>query len=134
MNRYTLRSLTIAALLFFAISCNRDEAVPAFVVNNSVHPVDFLTDNSYTALNIEVAYVEGYQPTATALNNLISFLSQRLNKSSGVIVTQRAIPATGASSINVDAIRSLEREQRKTVTSGKTLTAWIVFLDAEYSE
>jgi hypothetical protein len=134
MNLHKSRSLALAALLIFAISCNRDEAVPDFVVNNSVHPIDFLTNNTYPALNIEVAYVEGYQPSPTALNNLVSFLSQRLNKSNGVIVTQRTMPATGKASIDIDAIRSLERAQRKTVTSGKTLTAWLMFLDAEYSE
>src|ERR1041385_8035131 len=129
-----LRSLTVAALLLVAISCNRDEEVPEFVVNNSVHPVDFLTENSYTTLNIEVAYVEGYQPSLTALNNVITFLSQRLNKSGGVTITQRTMPATGRVNIDVDAIRSIERAQRKTVTSGKILTAWIMFLDTEYSE
>jgi hypothetical protein len=133
MNFYKLRSFAIATLLVFVISC-RDNDVSEFVVNNSVHPVDFLTANLYTTLNIEVVYVEGYQPSPAALNNVVAFLSQRLNKSGGVTVTQRTMPATGRVNIDLDGIRAIERAQRKTVTSGKTLTAWIMFLDTEYTE
>jgi len=134
MNLYKLRSLVVTALLLVAIGCNKDGEIPEFVVNNSVRPVDFLTENSYNILNIEVAYVEGYQPDPATLNNLVTLLSQRLNKSHGVTVTQRTMPATGRVNIDLDAIRNLERTQRKSVTSGKTLTAWIMFLDTEYSE
>jgi len=134
MNFQKLRSFAVVALLIVGISCNKDKELPEFVVNNSVHPVDFLTGNSYTTLNIEVAYVEGYQPNLTTLNNLITFLSERLNKSGGVSVTQRTMPATGRINIDLDAIRNIERVQRTSVTSGKTLTAWIMFLDTEYTE
>jgi hypothetical protein len=134
MNLYKLKSLTIATLVILAISCNGDEELPAFQTNNKVHPVDFLSENSYTTLNIEVAYVEGYQPNPIALSNLAAFLSQRLNKSGGVTVTQRAMPATGRLNIDLDAIRALEKVNRKSVSSGKTLTAWIMFLDTEYTE
>lgn len=134
MNLFKIRSFAIATLLMVAISCNKDGELPQFATNNSVHPVDFLTTNSYTTLNIEVAYVEGYQPSPTALNNLVTFLSDRLNKTGGVTITQRSMPATGRVNIDLNGIRDLERTQRKTVTSGKTLTAWIMFLDTEYSE
>lgn len=134
MNFYKLRSFAIAALIVVTISCNKDGETPQYVVNNSVHPIDFLTGNTYSTLNIEVAYVEGYQPNINTLNNLIAFLSQRLNKSGGITVTQRTMPATGRVNIDLDAIRTIERVQRTSVTSGKTLTAWIMFLDTEYTE
>jgi hypothetical protein len=78
--------------------------------------------------------VEGYQPSPAALNNLVSFLAERLNKSGGINVTQRAMPATNRMNIDINGIRDLERAQRQSVTSGKILTAWIMFLDTEYSE
>lgn len=134
MKSIRLKSLALVVLVAIAFGCEKDPEVPAYVVNNSVKPVDFLSDKTYTALNIEVGYVDGYQPSAAALSNLTTFLTQRLNKSATITVTQHTIPATGRVTIDVDAIREMEKLQRKTVTSGKILTAWIMFLDVEYSE
>ncbi|MEI9920310.1 MAG: membrane metalloprotease [Bacteroidota bacterium] len=134
MKLFKLRSLIVAALLAVAISCNKDDEPSPFLINASVHPVDFLTQNTYTTLNIEVAYVAGYQPNATSLNNLVTFLNARLNKSVGITVTQHAIPKTDKTRIDVDEIRAIEKAQRITTTSGKTITAWIMFLDTEYTE
>jgi hypothetical protein len=134
MNSVRLKSLLLLMMLFIAFGCQKDDEVPSYVVNNSVKPVDFLTDNNYTTLNIEVGYVEGYQPTPAALANLTGFLAQRLNKPANITITQRTIPATGRVSIDIYVIREIEKAQRKSVTSGKVLTAWIMFLDTEYSE
>src|SRR4051812_47811355 len=101
MNSIRLRSLTTAFLLVIAISCNRDDDPSPFVVNSSVKPVDFLTEKTYTTLNIEVAYVEGYQPSATALNNLVTFLAARLNKSAGVTITQHTMPSSNKTTIDL---------------------------------
>jgi hypothetical protein len=134
MNSIRLKSLGLLMILVVAFGCQHDDEVPSYVVNNSVKPVDFLTDKNYAVLNIEVGYVEGYQPTSAALANLTGFLQQRLNKSGNVTITQHTIPATGRVSVDIDVIREIEKAQRKSVTSGKVLTAWIMFLDAEYSE
>ena len=134
MKLLKLRPLIVAATLIFAISCNKDEDPSPFVVNSSVKPADFLTEKTYTTLNIEVAYVDGYKPSDAAINNLTTFLAARLNKSSGITITQRTIPATGKTKVDVDAIRGIEQAQRKTLTSNTTLTAWIMFLDTEYTE
>jgi len=134
MKLFRLKSLAIVTLLAIVISCEKEAEVPAYVVNNSVHPGDFLKENTYNTLNIEVGYVEGYQPTPQALSNIVTFLNDRLNKSAGIKITQRTIPATGRVTIDIDAIREIERAQRKSVTSGKALTAWIMFLDVEYTE
>lgn len=133
MNFVRLRAVVYVMLLAVAFSCDKDDPTPPYVINGSVKPVDFLTESKYTTLNIEVAYVEGFQPQPTSLNILLSFLQERINKSGGVTITQRSIPATGRVSIDIDVIREIEKANRKTVTGGNTLTAWIMFLDAEYS-
>jgi len=134
MKLFKLRSLTVAALLIIAISCNRDEDPSPFLVNASVKPADFLTEKKYPLLKIEVAYVEGYKPSDAAITNLSTFLAARLNKSGGITITQRTIPAMGKTKVTVDDIRGIEQAQRKTLTSSNSLTAWIMFLDAEYTE
>lgn len=130
-SRLSLLSLTICVV--FA-SCSKDEEIPAYQVNNSVTPVDFLTEKKYTSLNIEIAYVQGYDPSTSALNNLREMLNSRINKSAGIKITTHSLPATGKVSVDLDAIREIEKSQRQSKTDGKTLTAWIMFLDTEYSE
>ncbi len=97
-------------------------------------PGDFLTEKTYTTLNIEVVYVAGYQPTVDALDNLRTFLGQRLNKSGGITISQRSISSPGRTSVDLDVIRELEKTNRRQTTSGKTITAYIFFIDAEYSQ
>lgn len=133
MSLFRLRAVAVVLLFAIAISCNKDEATPPFVINNSVKPVDFLKEDNYTSLNVEVAWVEGYEPTQSAINHLVTFLTNRLNKSGGITITQRSMPATGRTTIDVDVLRQLENTNRKSVVSGKNLTLWIMFLDAEYS-
>lgn len=128
-----LKSLGIALLVVMAFACDRDDDSP-FEVNNSVFPGDFLSDKKYTQLVIEAVYVEGYQPSETALNSLVSFLNQRLNKPAGITVVQRSIPSPGRSTIDVDLIREIEKANRQRVTSGNQLTAWLFFVDGEYSK
>ncbi len=134
MSLQRLRGVVFLLLLVIAFSCDKEDPVSPFVVNNSVKPVDFLTNNTYTSLNIELAWVDGYEPTTSAMNHLVTFLNERLNKSGGVTVTQRTIPSAGRLTMDIDVVREVEKNNRKSVTSGKTLSMWIVFLDAEYSE
>ena len=134
MNSFRLKPLVFIFVLAIAFSCNKDEEVPAYVTNNSVKPVDFLTDGTYSTLNLELAYVEGYAPSQNAVDNLTIFLSQRLNKKGGIKITKHTIPATGRTTIDIDAVRTMEQAQRTLVTKGGELTAWIMFLDTEFSQ
>lgn len=128
-----LKSLSIALLVFVAFACDREEQESPYVINNSVYPTDFLAEEKYTDLVLEVVYVEGYQPTAAALNNLVAFLNQRLHKPGGITVVQRSIPSPGRTTVDASYIREFEKTQRQRVTGGKQLTAFLLFLDAEYS-
>ncbi len=127
-----LRSLGILLLVLIAFSCDKEEESP-YIVNNSVLPGDFLSSGKYTELVIEAVYVEGYQPTPSALNNVVAFLAQRLNKPAGITVVQRSVASPGRTTVDVDFIRQVEKANRQRVTGGKTLTAWLYFSDAEYS-
>lgn len=134
MNLFRLRAVAIVLLVVVAFSCNKDEDAPVDP-NNAVKPTDFLIDRNYTALNIEVAWVDGAKPTNDALNNMISFLSARINKSAGIKFSTRTIPSPGRTTVDADFLRTYEKANRTSVTSiaEKTLTMWVVFLDAEYS-
>jgi hypothetical protein len=102
--------------------------------DNKVTPNDFLSQGKYTNLIIEINYISGYAPTDESLNNLVNFLQQRINKPNGISITKTeiSVPNTGAY-YNLDQIQDIEYAHRKMITSGSTLTAYILYLDKEYA-
>ena len=94
---------------------------------------DFLADDSFTGLSIEIDYVEGYQPSQTAIDNLESFLEQRLNKPGGVSINlDDAISSPENDSFTADEIYDLEQQHRDTFSEGKTIAAYFIILDGAY--
>ncbi|HZY77876.1 MAG TPA: peptidase [Cyclobacteriaceae bacterium] len=128
-----LKILPVALLLFIAFSCDQEEEQSPYVINNSVFPGDFLSDKKYTSLVLEVVFVNGYEPTQSALNNLVTFLGARLNKPVGITTVLRGIPSPGKATFDASYLRDLEKIHRQRVNSDKVLTAWLFFVDGEYS-
>jgi len=92
-----------------------------------------LTSSSYTSLRIEIQYMPGYAPDAPAINNLVSFLNTYLNKPGGIQVDQEQIASSGAATVTLDQIVSIEKTNRTEFTSGNTIVVHIFILDANYS-
>lgn len=134
MKSNRLRAFMIVLLVAIALGCDRDDPTPPYVINNSIIPVDFLMDNVYKTLTLEIAWVEGNEPSTSSVNYLVNFLSARINKPGGIKITERVVPSVGKQTITIEAIRDYERANRTSVASGSNLTLWIVMLDAEYSE
>ena len=98
-----------------------------------VTPADFISQGKYTNLVIEINYVSGYAPTNESVNNLVAFLKQHINKPNGVTVIKNQISVSNAgSSYNLNQVQDIELANRKMVTGGSTLTAYILYLDKEY--
>lgn len=127
-----LKTLSILLFVLIAFSCDKDEESP-FEINNSVFPGDFLSAKKYTSLVLEVVYVEGFEPSSAGLTNLVDFLNQRLNKPGGITISKRSIASPGRATVDASFIREIEKTNRQKVTGGSQLTAWLYFVDAEYS-
>lgn len=95
----------------------------------------FLSDRRFTVLSIEVDYMEGYEPTSEALDNLKSALNNHLNKSTIHIPAPTQIPAAGEGSYSDEAVRTLEDQHRDHYTHAESDTLWAHFLivDGKYS-
>jgi hypothetical protein len=125
--------------LFFSLavlaSCSKDDENPSVAtINSSIKPNDYLSEQKYTSLNIEIKYVTGYSPTATSLDNLKSFLQARLHKSAGITFTQSSVSSPGKATLTVTDIQNLEKTNRTLTVKDKVLVAYLYFSDAEYSE
>lgn len=94
--------------------------------------LDFLTDDDFDHLTVEIQYMSGYRPTDVALDNLQTFLEQRLNKSSVTIAEPKVIPALGQNSYSASQIRELEHEYRQVYPEENHLAAYFIVLDGEW--
>ncbi len=125
-NNFFLFSLLIVA------ACHKDSDPTSSNVN--IVPANFLSNTNYDKLVIEVQYMTGAQPSSAAVNNLTSFLQDRLNKTAGISIVQTTIASAGKATYSVSDVTAIENTSRTQKTSGKTLTAYILFVDGDYSD
>jgi hypothetical protein len=95
---------------------------------------EFLGSSKFQSLDIEIAYMPGFVPDITALNNLQNYLIGLVNKPGGIRLSQRAIPASGKTVLTLAEIRELETNNRTVFSSGTSLGVFIIYTDGAYSE
>jgi hypothetical protein len=125
------RLLMSFLLLAFIAGCKEDESPTER--NRSVRPADFLSDENYKSLTVELVFVEGMNPTATTVAALKTFLAARLNKPAGINIVERSIASPGAGIYDVDLLRQIELEHRTQNTDDDMLTAFFFFADGDYA-
>lgn len=140
--RNKLLSTLIVALLIFSTGCldnstgNDDdqEVLYSHVENPGLSANDFLSGETFTSLELEIDYMQGFAPNEEALDSLEAFFEQRLNKQSVTINEPTEIPAVGQSSYTANEIRALEEEHRNDFTSveDSTLRAYMIIVDGQY--
>jgi hypothetical protein len=131
--------IPVLGLIFVLIlACSRqdDEAgVNGNLVSNkkttgsSSH--DLLADDTFKSMVIEVVYVEGYEPSTAAINNLVSFLNERVNKSKGISVVKRAIASPGKATFTNQEIIAIEDANRTKYNTSDQIAVWAFFADGE---
>lgn len=120
--------------VIFLYSCSNDSSMdddPSLankkVTGSSAN--QFLAENQFNSLLIEVIYVENYKPTQTAINNLVNFIQERTYKSAGIQVVEKAIPLPGKSPYSLNEVRDLEDINREHFNNGNQLALMVLFLD-----
>ncbi|MGV8814614.1 MAG: membrane metalloprotease [Gelidibacter sp.] len=92
---------------------------------------DLLSDVTFTNMIIEVVYVEGFEPSQTSINNLKSFLEQRVYKPGGIIIEKRAIPSPNKSKYSIQDISEIEKKHRKHYNTKNRIAVWAYFSDGK---
>lgn len=134
--------IAVIALTFLVLtSCSKDstenESIGVVKANNkktlgtSAH--DLLSQDKFDSMLIELVYVEGFEPSTTAINNLVSFLNNRLHKSGGISVEKRAIPSPGNESYTIAQITAIEDANRIHYNEDGQIAVWAFFADAKSS-
>lgn len=143
---YRYLALFTVGFLLFINSCSdtstapddNNPRIPEF--NSQAAPGDsarsFLTDNRFSVLNVEIDYMEGYEPTQQALDSLKPFLETYLHKSSINIELPTSIAAGGQNAYSANEVRALEQQHRNHYTdaTSDTLWAYFIILDGEFTQ
>ena len=120
----------VVLIFFFAIACKKQK----FEKNDRVSPNDFLSYKKYEKLVIDLVYVNDLKPSSNTVSNLKTLLQARLNKPKGIVIKERGISSPGKTHYSLSDISEIEKKNRKENSGGKTLTAFLLFLDGKYSD
>ena len=132
--------LTVGFILF--VSCSKEDSI----INNpeTINPVnnkqltgsssnDLLSDKKFASMIVEVAYVTGFEPSATAINNFVSFLEARTYKPNGITILKKAIPSTGKTIYTIEDIVAIENANRTKYNTSNQIAVWVFFADGKSS-
>ena len=95
---------------------------------------EILSSSGYSSLKIEVQYMTGYPPDAAALSHLQNTLSALVNKSSGITIVTKEIPASSKTVLTLNDIVDIEKNNRTAFTSGTELAVCILYTNGNYTD
>ncbi|KIA86224.1 membrane metalloprotease [Flavobacterium sp. AED] len=132
--------ILIMGLVLF-VSCSKDDALNTSETINSVankqttgsSSNDLLSDKKFTSMVVEVVYVQGFEPSTTAINNFVSFLNARTYKPNGISIVKRAIPSTGKATFTDKEIVAIEDANRTKFNTSNQIAVWLFFTDGKSS-
>lgn len=136
-----IKKIFLGIICLGIFACSEDESITP-TNNGTPNPTtanlqavgssanDILSDNTFTSLSVEMVYVQGFEPSQTAINNFTSFLQQRTFKPDGISTTLTAIESPGNTSYTIEDISSLESIHRINYNSDSEVVIWAFFADA----
>ena len=139
-----LRKLHFSLLFFFSsllfiAGCSKSDSSSGGLANSENYKSvgasanDLLSAAKYTSVVMEIQYMPGYQPDATSVNNLVTFMNLLINKPGGVSVIQTQIPSAGSTTLSLTDITNIEKTYRTVFTSGSQIGIYFLYTDGVYS-
>ncbi|WOD42942.1 membrane metalloprotease [Hwangdonia lutea] len=92
---------------------------------------DLLSSSTFKSMIIELVYVDGFEPTQTAINNLKSFIEARTFKPNGITIEKRSIAPTGKLKYSIEDIISIEDSNRTKYNTNNQIAIWAFFANGE---
>jgi hypothetical protein len=120
------------------VSCSKEDDLSG----NAVNPItnkqttgsssnDLLSDKKFKSMIVEVVYVDGFEPSTTAIANFVSFLGVRTYKPNGIAIIKRAIPSSGKATFSDTEIVAIEDANRTKYNTSDQIAVWVFFVDGK---
>lgn len=131
-----LKSILGISLMFFLFSgCSVEEkAAPKGKENNlslGASARDLLSQEKYTSLHLELVYAAGFEPSASAIQELTNFLQTHIYKPNGISISKIEIPSPGILSYKNTDLLEIEKLHRKNFNVGDEISVFILFTDGK---
>ncbi|RRQ49257.1 hypothetical protein DZC72_01130 [Maribacter algicola] len=128
--------VSLLALFILLGSCSKDTTEPDVRIDKTLNlkgtgdsANDILSNDTYDKLQIEIAYVSGFRPTATAISEFTKFLRLHTFKEDIEFIYSE-LDSPNEESLTLQEIADLETENRSIYSNGTTLAVYIYFSDA----
>jgi hypothetical protein len=95
---------------------------------------ELLASSKYTSLKIEVQYMTGYTPDASALTHLQNMLAALLRKPSGISIVTKEIAASAGTELSVNDIINIEKNNRTAFTTGDQIAVYVLYTNGNYTD
>ena len=133
--------LTTILGLFFFIACKKETTFSNNPGADDLHNKavgysanQLLSSVTYKSLKIEVQYMTGYAPDASALNHLQNILNTYLNKPSGISIVTKEIPPASFNTLSIDGVKSIEEQNRTVFTTGDQLGVYFLYTNGDFTD
>ncbi len=90
---------------------------------------DLLSNDKFTKLKIEIAYVTGFRPTVSAMNDFVEYIRQHTFKQDIELIYSE-LDSPEEETLSLKEIAKLESDNRTVYNEGETLGVYIYFADA----
>ncbi len=94
---------------------------------------EFLLDDRFTELLVEVQFMPGFEPEPESLEELESFLHEHTGKTITLLEPEE-IPSGEQESYTATDIRDLEEEHRNHYSEGSALASYSLFVDGQFEQ
>ncbi|SIQ28701.1 hypothetical protein [Maribacter ulvicola] len=138
---HNFKSLLLLGMMAFAISCSKsssdsdnensetkiDKSANLLATGDSAK--DLLSNETYDKLLIEIAYVNGFKPTESAMVQFTDYLKELTFKEE-IELVYNELSSPSEDELTLEEIADLETKNRTVFNSGSTLAIYIYFSDA----
>jgi hypothetical protein len=95
---------------------------------------EILSSTKYTSCRIEIQYMPGFAPDAAAVSHLQAMVSGVVNKTGGVTVITKEIPASSNTTLSANDLFTIERNNRTAFTNGSEIALYVLYTNGNYTE
>ncbi|MBL4662307.1 MAG: membrane metalloprotease [Flavobacteriaceae bacterium] len=135
MSSFSYKILLLFFVLMTISSCKKDDDQDVTVDDPKAEnrkelgasSEDILSNDFYKSLTVELVYSEIYKPTQESIDNLRTFITDRVNKPSGINFVERQIAEQPNDPFTIQEIRDIEDRVRTKYTEGDDLAIYVFF-------
>jgi hypothetical protein len=134
--KFTIVVILLAACSKSDTSYVNNPNAPDYLHNRPVGASsnEILASAKYTSCKIEIQYMPGFAPDAAAVNHLQVMLAGLLNKSAGITVVSKEIPASSNTTLSANDLWTIEKNNRTAFTNGSEIAIYVLYTNGNYTE